>query len=1046
MSYTASTDHPYAGEHILTVKDSGKVVTFKHETRLENSATTVVNSVMLNYALSDSSRICLEPGSQAGKYKLIQKRFFDIDSDGVGSYLSKYIKFLADGSMESHPVVTNLDTTWEISVADNGDGSQSLMVDQSRFSIDEDADLNFVLTTDVSDVNSKFVLKELKGDVAGSIYESSALSLSESEFTNITVTIDPIARVLEYYKNGKLIDTSPLYPGEYSSLMQSVYVGRDPTDLLYRNDNSVKGVQVFAEKLSRNAIGSLAETRDFDVQSKGNWLNLSAKLRRQSPINGETDSTHTIELYKNGALIGTKDIQLDPSADFGSSSGEIRVGQNFKGKIGQVKTFAVPLQAIDMKITGQPDYIEEKALLRPIIKCSFDDTISVGKSINAKSLIVEVLEGDADLTTFDMVDANGVKLSQEAGSSFGNLVSGSKGQYTLESESEITKLEIVTAAHSSSSTLNLKISNKNSSSAHEQVFGTFVVPPGSSSVLDFSALNIVNNVSGIHGLLQIEPEFRDGLENAGATSDRKSLAMEKGQKYSFPGDKFTNYDLTEFIMSCWVNIPNGFDEKMVLFEKGNFSLSTLKNSDEDVDRTEVTVRLGSETFTSYLSENTMDEWVSIGVGISKKKGEVYMYFKTLDAVRNSSNVHEDILALAAGRLETFSVADSSLFDELNVQNDMVGYVPAEFPGDGPSLDNLTFAVGEAGSQVALQFMRHSHIPVRKTAAQISDGIWTHVAATYDGEKGVVKLYHDGELISTVDDYIKTDETAGDAPLEIGAYAGSTISGGVEIADVNVFDYVATATQIKSMSSTMTAAVTTAGPTESEKLLDRTIFKITPSDPNFGDAVGAGAITYDGHRGVIRGGVTYDGSTKSLNGFNSGDSYIFYSGLDLDYTDQPHSISIWIKMDNDQANLGSVYSKMFSFGEDYGKNDRVGVFEMNQADTWWGYYNNAFNWTTNGVQANKWHHYVFTYSGRGTSTNTVKVYVDGVQITISRVQGNDGKRLTLPKKSKLFLGSQYGNGGFAGCMGDMAIFSRKLENGEVATLYNAGRLNYPASGY
>lgn len=1048
MSYgavpIATGDHPYAGEHILTSKDSGKVVTFRNDTRLVDGANAVVHSVMLHDdAHSDRPRICLEPAADAGKYKIIQKRFYNIDANEVASYSEKYVKFDSSGNMASLETSSgsSTDSTWEFSVTDNGDGSLSIVKGSDRLSIDETADLNFTTTTDAYDSKSHFVLKTVIDPSLGSKYESSTLSLSENEWTNVTVTIDPIARKLEYHKNGKLIDSLTLNAGEYASLMKSVYIGRDPTDLLYKND-SIERVQVFAEKLSANAIGSLAETRDFDVQSKGNWLNLSAKLRRQSPLSGNTDSTHTVELYKNGALIGSKDVEMDPSADFGSSSAEIQIGKNFKGTIGQVKTFATALQSIDMKVTGQPDYIEEKSVMRPVIKSSFEDNISIRKSFKAKSIIVEVLEGNASLSDFVVVDGAGATVSQESGSGFGNIVADSKGQYTLVEESQIAKLEVTPGAHAQG-TLNLKISYKNASSSLEQIFGTFVVPSGQKTVLDFSDLTVVNNVTGIHGMLAEEANFNDGIENAGPTAGRRSLQMEKGQKYSFDGTKLAKYDLTDSYMSAWLKVPFGFTGTMVLFEKGDVRLKAF--IDSSTNELKVIVEMGSDTYESALSENVANEWVSVGAGFSKKKDEVYTYFKTLDSTRDLASPHEDMLSLVVGRLDTFSAKDSSSFDSLNGEQTLVGYADGDFSGNGPCVDHLTLAAGNAGPEVALQFFRQTHIPERKSVDKIDDGVWTHVAATYDGEKGVVRLYHDGEEVSTVKDYVKANDDPGEAPLEIASYGGSTITSGVQIADVNVFDYVATPTQVKSMSTSMSSSITTTGPSESQKLLDRTIFKLSPSDPSFGDGVTPTSLTYAGHRGVIQGGVSYDASTKSLGGFNSNGSYLYYSGLELDYTDQPHSVSVWLKMDSNQADLGSTYSKILSFGNDSGKNNRVGVFEMNQSDTWWGYYNNAFRWngSEHGVVANKWHHYVFTYAGGGTSTNTVKVYVDGDLINISRVQGNDGMRLNLPKKSTLYLGSQYTNGGFAGRMGDMAIFSRELQNGEVLTLFNAGRQDYPA---
>jgi hypothetical protein len=164
--------------------------------------------------------------------------------------------------------------------------------------------------------------------------------------------------------------------------------------------------------------------------------------------------------------------------------------------------------------------------------------------------------------------------------------------------------------------------------------------------------------------------------------------------------------------------------------------------------------------------------------------------------------------------------------------------------------------------------------------------------------------------------------------------------------------------------------------------------------------------------------TFDGTTDTIEGE--------ISGISGDYV---HSISFW-------GNFNATNQTVFEMGS-RSDNDLIGI---NYTTGSLKYYFYANDYVYNGAtQLYAWNHFVFTYSGGGTSR---KVFLNGVELGLTSSNGAAvNQSLTLANGNYSIgdiVGSGSGSGDVNGKISNFKLYSVALEPSEVKKLYNLGR--------
>ena len=164
--------------------------------------------------------------------------------------------------------------------------------------------------------------------------------------------------------------------------------------------------------------------------------------------------------------------------------------------------------------------------------------------------------------------------------------------------------------------------------------------------------------------------------------------------------------------------------------------------------------------------------------------------------------------------------------------------------------------------------------------------------------------------------------------------------------------------------------------------------------------------------------TFDGTTDTIEGV--------ISGISGDYV---HSISFW-------GNFNTTNQTIFEMGS-RSNNDLIGI---NYTTGSLNYYFFANDYVYNGAtQLYTWNHFVFTYSGGGTSR---KVFLNGVELGLTSSNGAAvNQSLTLANGNYSIgdiVGSGSGSGDVNGKISNFKLYSVALEPSEVKKLYNLGR--------
>jgi len=201
--------------------------------------------------------------------------------------------------------------------------------------------------------------------------------------------------------------------------------------------------------------------------------------------------------------------------------------------------------------------------------------------------------------------------------------------------------------------------------------------------------------------------------------------------------------------------------------------------------------------------------------------------------------------------------------------------------------------------------------------------------------------------------------------------------------------------------------------------------------NSNDAV----TTYNGTDTNITYGSGY--GKNSQGGHYGGTSKIVLPSGALPVGGSARSISAWVKTSS------SAIETWLSYGSTGGTGQAV-LLHLNvngAGDIYFGGQGNDAYTATGLFTTNTWHHLVYTYAGGAMSSSTFKIYLDGVQKTLT-IPGTSAWNTS---NTNIELGHDlpYNSRFFSGDIDEVAFYNRVLTSDEVISLYASSTgLFYP----
>jgi len=351
-----------------------------------------------------------------------------------------------------------------------------------------------------------------------------------------------------------------------------------------------------------------------------------------------------------------------------------------------------------------------------------------------------------------------------------------------------------------------------------------------------------------------------------------------------------------------------------------------------------------------------------------------------------------------------------------------------FIGKGITTNNW-FSLSLVGSTLQALTWGNSGSPTGVISnGTVSQDVWHHVVLTYDNSTSAVVMYLDGLSVGTVTDATFPGLT-NSSSLVLGMNAegnGEYYSGKID--DTRIWSYALSASEVANLySTTRVVADGLAG--------------YWPLNGNANDSLG----TYNG---TEHGTVTYQGgkfgNSAGMSSATAG-NYIDVGMSSVSFT-AGFTISGWFKNTPGWASSAP-----------YGVQELISKDGVDNTREWKSYIQSGVIgsacYNLNGARRiartapapsdGVWYHACFTYGG-GTSSNSIKIYINGIQVDSANDNLGPYPGMTAPTNPVRF--GQYAHTPpmpagqslrFNGEMDDIATWTRELTAAEVLAIYNAG---------
>lgn len=835
-------------------------------------------------------------------------------------------------------------------------------------------------------------------------YESIAINeFSPTEWTNVTVTIDPENETLEYFVNGaKKGDSIPIAKN-FVAAVNGVYVGTDAVDST-RYD-SVDMLTLYDRVLNPQEIAVLSESKNGSVKKANEWVHIGCGV-----------DANKVSLYKNGIKVGEADNTHDMSALINNSAMKVGDGMG-ESMIDEFKIYNRKLTDNEFKIEAilpSFDSYDNEML----IDCNFDEHLKINKRVTCTQIFIaynleenvtgQLLKLGEEKTisklhvtrtgthpTVTIRDDAGDLIAATVINSGGDAPGASLGTVSIYAGSPLAEFDLTSGFAITRSYLE----------QHMNFIQTYVIHDDTdlNQILQRTCFNSVKN--GIHGAYTVDPQISE--DNHTDHPDNTSILIDTDTSISYDSADLSPYSLAESYFSAWVLLKSelfttGQIEEAILFQKGEFVVKIVI----DGGAGKVNVSLGTENF--HVADVVGDKWCNYGVSVCKSAGKVGIFKQVKDEIGTFAEF--DVLTLG-----NFSAMDNSE----NLVCKFSGSSSGRF-----SIDNYRVQLGYFEKPAA--FERNALMNPAILTDSLPEAEWAHVAATRDGTTGEQVLYHNGIEVSRFKDTM-LDYRDSDLSMKIGKYGDYSISTGVQIADVNVYDYVADNAQIKRLYEAEIKETETQQAVLMKKILhvdtfaeDVLVGKYKVKDSSSSKIMGT-------KRGSV---VRVD---NSLQGFSGDRDYVSFANIRTSTDDFDHSIAFQIKMD------GIPTSKMdvLSFGKNRNDSTKYNsvVFSYDANGVYIDFDGKAFQTDELCLTASRYDHVIITYSGGGLELDSVSLYVNGMKKVLTKHgHGRDGVFLNFPNRSTMYLGGKYGSSGFEGCLRDVAVYVGVLGQENVDRLY------------
>ncbi len=640
---------------------------------------------------------------------------------------------------------------------------------------------------------------------------SDALSIG-NDMRHVAVTIDVMARRLEYFVDGVSVKTCYTPKTEtFIPDLTGISFGVRADGLETFNGDVEQGC-VFDRILEPAEIRRLAGAKSgTTITDPSEWFQVAATLDK---------STGNVGMYKNGKQIGTATVDMS-AMTLSDATQDLTVGSGLKGCIDRVVTFDKELTEQELSSLAYAKKFgltREEDLNKTIIKCMFNDTISMRQLLRGKYFLLcykKTHEGtygpyqqfiDVDFKK----DENDVwEKSSKKDSNYFEL-------YELPAVSDISSIMIRNQTVGIGIPMEvelyyadtLPVASMNDftyfhlGSFKEQATAKFAQSfyLAKGEVIENTISNRVainRNGSGLHGLFSKQPTFHASYGGTHNQSVLLGCAVDDttgSTSLVFSGKEsgLSEFDYTDSYISAWIYIENKHDESTTslvgrcfkIFEKGD---SLCFKVEEAGGNNRIKATVGGVECDSTINVN-VKKWVNVGLHISKQNQTVTFFAKEKDTLTSSHDIYEK-----ANHTSFTSVNNSSpIFVGMGD-----AYGDSDYAYPRVYIDNLRVDVGFFDGKG--HYLQLAEVDNDTEIPEIHKDQWAHVAATYDPQSACVKLYHNGEIVGKYNNYLIDLQDGEHGEINIGKIGSTSLSDGVVLSEVNVYDRVLSDTQIYGVS-------------------------------------------------------------------------------------------------------------------------------------------------------------------------------------------------------------------------------------------------------
>lgn len=226
-------------------------------------------------------------------------------------------------------------------------------------------------------------------------------------------------------------------------------------------------------------------------------------------------------------------------------------------------------------------------------------------------------------------------------------------------------------------------------------------------------------------------------------------------------------DFNQSTLCAWVNTSNDGNAKTILHKEGCFTWSIDGNGYQSVN-----VANNSYQSTSTISDNT---WTHISATIDQFNSKV-SFFTDGSFTSSNDNVSLDVPQNSSNLFigwDSNTTYYNGKIDDVLIYDEVLG-------------NNTISTLGNLSTQSSYY----------TTSSNIPADTWTHIAATYDNENGIIQLYHNSSNVASYSNY-NVNVGSNENVITIGRSDPSTYFDGM-MDDIRIYDKILNSTSLSNL--------------------------------------------------------------------------------------------------------------------------------------------------------------------------------------------------------------------------------------------------------